>query len=184
MLNGNPTPQLAVAYVIYLIQGRFPRREAIALLGGTLGGSVPVSLSACGPLEGRTCTMSAYMALALSCQQCRVQKSMVLDVKSPHPFLYLFLSGTDIPINASRRYHVIPTAIQTPAMFDRSLAVGETTKKLRPCPPHLESGKWFAGLPAGSCELQLLLGIRSPLLQAISAVLARTTRQRRRTRYQ
>jgi signal transduction histidine kinase len=36
LLNGNPTPQLAVAYVIYLIPGRFPRREAIALLGGTL----------------------------------------------------------------------------------------------------------------------------------------------------
>jgi signal transduction histidine kinase len=36
LLNGDPTPQLAVAYVIYLIPGRFPRREAIALLGGTL----------------------------------------------------------------------------------------------------------------------------------------------------
>jgi hypothetical protein len=55
-----------------------------------------------------------------------------LDVKKLHSFLHLFLSGTNIPINASRRYHVIPTAIQTPAVFDRSLAVGETTKKLRP----------------------------------------------------
>ena len=36
LLHGDPTPQLAVAYVIYLIPGRFPRREALALLGGTL----------------------------------------------------------------------------------------------------------------------------------------------------
>jgi signal transduction histidine kinase len=34
--GGDPTPQLAVAYVVYLIPGRFPRREALALLGGTL----------------------------------------------------------------------------------------------------------------------------------------------------
>ena len=34
--RGDPTPQLAVAYVSYLIPGRFPRREALALLGGTL----------------------------------------------------------------------------------------------------------------------------------------------------
>jgi signal transduction histidine kinase len=34
--RGDPTPQLALAYVIYLIPGWFPRREALALLGGTL----------------------------------------------------------------------------------------------------------------------------------------------------
>jgi signal transduction histidine kinase len=34
--RGDPAPQLVVAYVIYLIPGRFPRREALALLGGTL----------------------------------------------------------------------------------------------------------------------------------------------------
>jgi signal transduction histidine kinase len=34
--HGDPVPQLAVAYVSYLIPGRFPRREALALLGGTL----------------------------------------------------------------------------------------------------------------------------------------------------
>jgi signal transduction histidine kinase len=34
--QGDPVPQLAVAYVIYLIPGRFPRREALALLGGAL----------------------------------------------------------------------------------------------------------------------------------------------------
>jgi signal transduction histidine kinase len=34
--RGDPAPQLAVAYVIYLIPGRFPRRKALALLAGTL----------------------------------------------------------------------------------------------------------------------------------------------------
>jgi signal transduction histidine kinase len=34
--RGDPTPQLAVGYVSYLIPGRFPRREALTLLGGTL----------------------------------------------------------------------------------------------------------------------------------------------------
>jgi signal transduction histidine kinase len=34
--RGDPAPQLAVAYVSYTIPGRFPRREALALLGGTL----------------------------------------------------------------------------------------------------------------------------------------------------
>jgi len=34
--HGDPVPQLAVAYVIYLIPGRFPRTVALALLGGTL----------------------------------------------------------------------------------------------------------------------------------------------------
>ena len=34
--HGDPAPQLAVAYCIYVIPGRFPRREALALLGGTL----------------------------------------------------------------------------------------------------------------------------------------------------
>ena len=34
--HGDPPPQLAVAYVIYLIPGRFPRSVALALLGGTL----------------------------------------------------------------------------------------------------------------------------------------------------
>ena len=33
---GDPAPQLAVAYVIYLIPARFPRSVALALLGGTL----------------------------------------------------------------------------------------------------------------------------------------------------
>jgi hypothetical protein len=41
---------------------------------------------------------------------------MALDEMKTHSFLYLFLSGTDIPINASvAMYHVIPTAIQTPS---------------------------------------------------------------------
>ena len=90
--------------------------------------------------------MSAYMALALSCQQCRVQKSMVLDVKSPHPFLYLFLSGTDIPINASRRYHVIPTAIQTtqPCLIDPWLWE-KRQKKLSPSAPPTSKAGMVAG---------------------------------------
>lgn len=34
--RGDPAPQLGVAFVMYLIPGRFPRREALGLLGGTL----------------------------------------------------------------------------------------------------------------------------------------------------
>ena len=34
--HGDPPPQLAVAFVMYLIPGRFPLREAVALLGGAL----------------------------------------------------------------------------------------------------------------------------------------------------
>jgi len=47
--GSDPAPQLAVAFVIYLIPGRFPRREALALLGGTL---VAVAASAAA-LPGR-----------------------------------------------------------------------------------------------------------------------------------
>jgi signal transduction histidine kinase len=34
--TGDPAPQLAVGFVIYLIPSRFPRRQALWLLGGTL----------------------------------------------------------------------------------------------------------------------------------------------------
>jgi signal transduction histidine kinase len=56
LLHGDPTPQLAVAYVIYLIPGRFPRREALALLGGTLAALA----AAAATLPGR----DALIALA------------------------------------------------------------------------------------------------------------------------
>jgi signal transduction histidine kinase len=47
--RGDPAPQLAVGYVSYLIPGRFPRREALALLGGTLA----VLAAAAAALPGR-----------------------------------------------------------------------------------------------------------------------------------
>ena len=48
MLHGDPTPQLAVGYVIYLIPGRFPRREALGLLGGTLAALAAASAAVPG----------------------------------------------------------------------------------------------------------------------------------------
>jgi len=45
---GDPAPQLAVTYVIYLIPARFPRSVALALLGGTLA-----TLAASAALPGR-----------------------------------------------------------------------------------------------------------------------------------
>ena len=48
--HGDPAPQLAVAYVVYLIPGRFPRGEAIVLLGGTLAALA----AATAALPGRT----------------------------------------------------------------------------------------------------------------------------------
>jgi signal transduction histidine kinase len=47
--RGDPAPQLAVGYVSYLIPVRFPRREALVLLGGTLA-ALAVSAAA---LPGR-----------------------------------------------------------------------------------------------------------------------------------
>ncbi len=47
--RGDPAPQLAVAFVMYLIPLRSPRREALALLGGALA----ILAAAAGALPGR-----------------------------------------------------------------------------------------------------------------------------------
>jgi hypothetical protein len=70
-------------------------------------------------------------------------------------------------------------------VFDRSWLWEKATKKLRPSAHPTSKAGIVAGLPAGFCELQLLLGIHSPLLQAISAgFFSENDQERRETRYQ
>jgi hypothetical protein len=104
---------------------------------------------------------------------------MALDVKNLHLFLDLFLSGIfpSMPPSLPRDSHGDP---DTQPCFDRSWLWEKMSKKLRPSAHPTSKAGMVAGLPAGSCELPTAAAawIHSPLLQAISADLARTTRQR------
>ena len=75
---------------------------------------------------------------------------------------------------------MIPTAIQTPSRVLIDPGCGRKRQKnseLAPTPP--QKREWLlVCLPDLANYLQLLLGIYSPLLQAISADLARTTRDK------